>query len=479
MKLTNMQFLFKKIHLLVWGSLLVSSTFACREGTRTSQSPATQKTLTGAHSTFNVLVMDTGFDVTHEVFKDRILESYTLKCKKGTDPAEEDDDKPLPAISEVKGAYIESLQKQDQSCSFEKGLVLNKSPRFTEMTSLRDEWNKNIKSKSITKALFPNLEGILEILDGEKGKYQYHGTATAGLIAYLNPKVRFVLVQTPLLNPEDADKQIGAQKCPKQDAIDFGVKLHLEPDVEQAYLAHPPSVEETQLQEILVTNKINVINISAGRLLRQQLEEGLKKQDANCVVNFSENYRVLGELDKKRNKKMRDDGFFKNADPLIVQAAGNEGMKIETRADTWECSTPENNQLIIGSLDANGGVSEFSNRGKCVDIFTLGDGVIVAAPDHWLNIASGTSFSTPLIARYLSLNHGPKATAPEMTDFISQKRNVERHLASSEQPQELAYAERERSVTKYALTGQKSNRTFYDPRSLNAWKRLSRSLHEH
>jgi subtilisin family serine protease len=113
--------------------------------------------------------------------------------------------------------------------------------------------------------------------------------------------------------------------------------------------------------------------------------------------------------------------------PLVIAAAGNDGNDTEfwPAAFDWVVS--------VGSLDANGKLSDFSNYGKWVDVYAHGRDLVNAFPtgtyttyepqtpaglvrEFTTGLAqwSGTSFSTPIvtgaIAAYMS-EHGVSARA--------------------------------------------------------------------
>jgi subtilisin family serine protease len=54
--------------------------------------------------------------------------------------------------------------------------------------------------------------------------------------------------------------------------------------------------------------------------------------------------------------------------------------------------------MVVGSTNKYNQISAFSNTGQCVTVYAPGSDVLVALPDNKVNLQSGTSFATPLVA---------------------------------------------------------------------------------
>jgi hypothetical protein len=142
-----------------------------------------------------------------------------------------------------------------------------------------------------------------------------------------------------------------------------------------------------QLNEALIENDPDIISISAGTHTRKDL--GLL------------GFQVLGTLMKWTEG---------DSAVLVVAAAGNDSTNVPfwPAAFDWV--------IAVGSLDADGKVSDFSNYGRWVDVYAQGRDLINAFPtgtyttyepetpdgivrkfENGLAKWSGTSFSTPVV----------------------------------------------------------------------------------
>ncbi len=122
-------------------------------------------------------------------------------------------------------------------------------------------------------------------------------------------------------------------------------------------------------------------------------------------------------------------------DTVLVKAAGNSGVA-QTQDVNFGISDAHRKLLLVGSVDANGTISEFSNRpgtacikfwGRChegtrlMDRFLVAPGEFVLVQDNAGNLkrASGTSLAAPMVAgaaalvqsKWEWLEHYPAETA--------------------------------------------------------------------
>ncbi|MEO9324059.1 S8/S53 family peptidase [Nocardioides sp. C4-1] len=154
----------------------------------------------------------------------------------------------------------------------------------------------------------------------------------------------------------------------------------------------------------------------------EELHEAVTDPDGPDLISISAGGRTRNGAPMLSFLVLRDDARHglkkRNGRPaLIVAAAGNDGADwpLYPAAFDWV--------LSVGSLDADGSVSDFSNYGDWVDVYARGRDLINAfphgtytchEPDHLGEVRefegmaqwSGTSFSTPVVsgtlARYMS-----------------------------------------------------------------------------
>ena len=108
---------------------------------------------------------------------------------------------------------------------------------------------------------------------------------------------------------------------------------------------------------------------------------------------------------------------------LISHSSGNNSLRIDSAQDTPECLI-KGNHLMVGSFNAAGDISPFSNHGACVDFYTLGSKVITATVGDVLLPLDGTSFSAPLAVRYMTSfkETSPKEIKEKIASILDSKR---------------------------------------------------------
>lgn len=79
---------------------------------------------------------------------------------------------------------------------------------------------------------------------------------------------------------------------------------------------------------------------------------------------------------------------------LIVCSAGNDGKFLDEQINLQD---KPSNLIIVGSCNVKGYISEFSDYGQVVDVYTLGENIKILLDTH-----NGTSFSAPVIVNYCS-----------------------------------------------------------------------------
>ncbi|RIB06147.1 serine proteinase [Gigaspora rosea] len=124
------------------------------------------------------------------------------------------------------------------------------------------------------------------------------------------------------------------------------------------------------------------------------LDQHNNATNKNSVVSMS----LGGPQSNAVNKAVQD---LTNAGVHVVVAAGNEGVDACLSSPSSEPSA-----ITVGATElTNDNITDFSNFGKCVDIFAPGRNVTGAGirSDNAISIFSGTSQATPHVAGTLAL----------------------------------------------------------------------------
>lgn len=309
-----------------------------------------------------VMVVDSGFDTSLEVFKGKIEATYTLKCE---------------------GVSCNVLD------GFEPDTLQDSS-----ILPLKDKWNQAIKTRDYSQLSIEELQKIESVLESS------HGTATASIIAYKNPNVRLVLVKNigEIFIPEDCRDDQNREKY--KSYLNF-IKNNWEVN---SKLEH---AQEKAIYQLAVKHQVDLINKSYGNIGPDQYVRTLFGTLQGCP-ELAELIIASSRLQAEQKHNM---GIYKNSPFLTLQSAGNERTRIDSYNDTPQCAVKGDNHLYVGAYDAFNKVSNFSNYGACVDFYILGTKVITASPGGFLMPLDGTSYSSPLAVRLIT--EGFQSTAPK------------------------------------------------------------------
>jgi Subtilase family len=393
-------------------------------------------------SVHTVMIIDDGFDPSHEVFKAKIVGEYTVSC---------DDDKVVVPESEFNTTPLEQVKvilrnrykSPRNTCKVSEGIRFTRPAEFGRIEQFRAKWNDGIKQKIATL----NSDAVQTVSRVLSTSGKFHGTNTSGLIAYQNPNVKLVLVQMELGDPNSPRVRA---LCPTQRGINNWVEAHKDSAVRKEFIEGPSENFETALDDVVKKHQVTLVNMSFGREPRPLRERSLA--EAGCgQLDYRQFYQVTNELDRARDVFQKSQAPSKNQ-PLAIQAAGNDGIRVDSIADSFECSDPEGNLVVAGSLDLNGQRSRFTNFGRCVDYYLLGSRVIVAAPDNFLNVVNGTSFSSPLLARFISKEFSASESPDSIIKKLKTKADASGNLTKGAVPIELSYEDNKSSIGTYALT---------------------------
>ena len=226
------------------------------------------------------------------------------------------------------------------------------------------------------------------------GAFGYHGTATSTTVAHENPNVRLVLVERELGSEESLMTNF---PCIAQSDIDQLVDLLDDPEVYAAFVNQPAQIDG-QIAAAQTTYDVGLVNESFGAASRQTLET---LQAANCStpVDLSAYFTLIDKATNDHNATIAGPAV------LTVQAAGNDGVEIDSGADSLSCDLGDPKSLLVGAYNPGTlAQNSFSDFGACVNLFAPGQAIVVEYAGGWLVWADGTSFSSPLTARYASMD---------------------------------------------------------------------------
>jgi hypothetical protein len=444
--------------------LIVSSCKFIQPSSRIENRSNVKRDLARTTGKFRVLVVDDGFDVTLPVFQGKILATYSYLC----DNHEAVDERKASSFEEFKRTKIEQLTKSESTtCRFTENVDLIKSPALKKVRPYKEEWNnvylqglsRNIQDSSTgstpSTEVNPNDNGMSSvgfglhgnslalqktkhftqeqidelrfILSGE-GKYNYHGTKVASLIAYNNPNVELVFVNIKLRTGE-AKK---VEKCPTQQDIDWETRLYSDNEFLAAAMAQKLDAVTSQIYKMIEKYDFDFINASFGEAPVSKREQLL--QESGCgAIRLGENRKAQSLFEQLIDKHRKSQGVG-NFKAITILALGNDTVQMDSLEDGEECGAIDT--ITVASTDYDGNIADFSNRGKCADVFVPGKNIIAAAPENFLIDLSGTSFSAPLFVRYLTLSQNKSHSYAEL---FKRYRRSQTRISRQEFPEELMY----------------------------------------
>ncbi len=351
----------------------------------------------------NVMVIDEGIDTSVSPLQGKIIGTYTEDC---VDDSGSDSDAGIagpdgavdsgPMFDALKAAFIAAYQQPDDSCHLSPGISAKPDP-LASIESFKARWNAALLAGETPGNAFSasEIQQIETPIENEMNAFNYHGTATSSTVAHENPNVRLVLVERQLLSESQAQASFD---CFVQSDIDQLVDLLNDPDVFAA-AADQPATLDADLADAMTKGNVGVVNESFGSAARQSLEALQVQQNCPTTIDLSAYFTVLNAITLAHNKTLT------GPQVLTVQAAGNDGVEIDSGADSLACDPGDPLSMLVGSYDPRTGAqNSFSNFGACVDVFAPGQDILVTYAGGWLFWADGTSFSTPLTVRTVSLD---------------------------------------------------------------------------
>ncbi len=154
--------------------------------------------------------------------------------------------------------------------------------------------------------------------------------------------------------------------------------------------------------------------------IRYAVDNGAKVINTSFGKYFSPNPEFVTDALK----------YAASKDVLIVNAAGNEGLDLDTKMVYPNDQTPQNsteivdNVLTVGALNyeyGSGLVAGFSNFGKSnVDVFAPGTKIWSTTPNNTYEYLQGTSMAAPAVAGVAAIirSYYPKLTAAQVKNII-------------------------------------------------------------
>ena len=377
-----------------------------------------------------VMVVDQGFDVRHPALAGKVAGCYDVRCPSGPsfEPRSGESDEDAAA------RLAEHLRQPGPECTVSEGLTLEVDD-YLESFNAEDRafWNDHMLGKKTFDTPGLTAELFASMLD-MTASANYHGTATAGAVTYEND-VDVVLVQIELSSPDD----LKMLPCLRQEDIDLETRLLSRPEVAEAYITAPLDGRDRRLLALRRQHGIRVENWSFG-VPSTTAFEALLWQNGCPRVKLAPYVLANAELDGKREAFLRTSGVLDGTETLIFQAAGNYGLHIDDGGEHLACTPGRVDRALVGAYEIYRGhavQSSFSNDGECVDLYALGQHVTLPSAAGFYGIYSGTSFSSPLAARYASTLAQQAPTTVALRDLVFAARDQNRFLPISAVPTEL------------------------------------------
>ncbi|HJX53511.1 MAG TPA: S8 family serine peptidase [Polyangia bacterium] len=394
-----------------------------------------------------VMVVDDGFDPSVAELSGKVVASHTIVCDQASDNADggtEAGADPLaeganPDFATAKRDLIAALHEPDRSCQLHEGMQPYDQALLASVDGYRDRWNAALRADTDLTQAFTATEyaAIVSALQSAPQDARVHGTSVAGLLAYQNPDLRLVLVQYPMLSSSEVAAQV---QCISQATIDQAMALLADAEVRAAYVGRPRADLDRGLDDAISRNNVGSLNLSLGVLSTKAVEDAMVAQGC-AAVDLGPWQARLSELDRAQEAAQSAPSA------LAVQSAGNEGVTIDSPADSADCRLGDPARMLVGAYGVDGVLASFSNRGLCVDVLAPGKAILAPLPGNWLLPQDGTSFSAPLVARLASME-APLPFAPSQTrTWLVSLRDSESKIPAARFPADVVYDPKKAATT--------------------------------
>ncbi|HXJ20919.1 MAG TPA: S8 family serine peptidase [Polyangia bacterium] len=352
----------------------------------------------------NVMVIDTGMDLSVPDLNRKVSGAYTEVCGSDVDDGPDiyaDAGPPVdagPTFDTLKQKLIAAYSQTDDSCHLNTGISAKSDP-LAAIASYRDRWNAmilaNQQETDGSPFSYDDWAKITGPIDNELFTFDYHGTATSTTVAHGYDDVRLILVERQLLSETEAQSTFS---CFVQSETDQATLMLTDPDVFAAAVNQPATLD-MDYAAAWTAHHVGVVNESFGYPSAVSLE--ILQRNANCPgpIDLSKYFQAVTAIDVARAAARAAPAV------LTVRAAGNDGTRIDSSADEVDCNPGDPAALVVGSYDpATGGRNQFTNWGDCVDLYAPGQAIVTMYAGGWLLPVDGTSFASPLTARFASMN---------------------------------------------------------------------------
>lgn len=388
----------------------------------------------------NVMVIDEGIDLSVPDLQGKVAGAYTETCVASSGGGA-DGGSIVPAGGPVtSGPEFDSLKQMlialysqvDDSCHLKPGISGKPDP-MASIAKYKQRWNQMIRANQTGSDVFTPTEwsDIQGPLQNEFQNFSYHGTSTSTTVAHGDADVRLVLVERQLMS--ESQVQAGFS-CFDQAEIDQIVDLLNDPDVFAAAAGQKATLD-TDLAAAMAAHDVGLVNESFGVSARAVLEKLQTDNKCPSPIDLSAYFTVLTAIDAQHATMLTGPAA------LTVKAAGNDGAQIDTAADALDCVPGDPTTLVAGSYNPATGVQNtFSNFGGCVDLYAPGQAIVTMYAGGWLLPVDGTSFASPLTARFASLNAPSPFTVASARQSVLGQVDAAGQLPATLFPSDFFYA---------------------------------------
>ena len=383
----------------------------------------------------NVMVIDEGIDLTASDLQGRVAAAYTETCVDDSSDAGIAGPGVVvdggPAFDALKQMYLAALSQPDDSCHLTTGISAKADP-LASIDQFKSRWNAMVRANQSPPDAFTSTEimTLMSPINTEFSSFGYHGTATSTTVAHENTSVRLVLVERELGSESSLETNF---PCIAQSDINQTVDLLNDPQIYAASVNQPAEIDG-ELASAQTMYDVGIVNESFGSASRQTLE---MLQQTNCPnpVDLSAYFALIDKMTNDHNATIQGPAI------LTVQAAGNDGVEIDSGSDSLSCDLGDPKSLLVGAYNpVSLAQNMFSNYGACVNVYAPGQAIVVEYAGGWLTWASGTSFAAPLTARYASMTAAsPFDPVAERTAVVAKSDPTSHFLPVSLFPSDFFY----------------------------------------